>query len=136
MAALGAALVSPPAEARMMSSMMPKCAAGDKVVWVNTRSKVFYEPGGSYYGKTKHGKYVCESQAMSMGMHMAKMGMMGGSNGMMGEHSGMMGDAILEGEAPAAGELDAIEPGFIEPEPIEPEPIEPDPIEPPFIMSP
>ncbi|GAC1300141.1 MAG: hypothetical protein NVSMB19_06170 [Vulcanimicrobiaceae bacterium] len=77
--------------------MMPTCAAGDKVVWVNTRSKVYYEPGGAYYGKTKHGKYVCESQAMSMGMHMAKGGMMSDSNGnSMKHHSGMSDGSMMK----------------------------------------
>jgi len=97
-AALGASLVSEPADARSMHSMnaRPTCAAGDKVVWVNTRSKVFYEPGGAYYGKTKHGKYVCESQAMSMGMHMAKGGMMSDSNGTMMNNSGMKNSGMMK----------------------------------------
>ncbi len=97
--ALGATLVSAPVSARSMmsSKAMPTCAAGDTVVWVNTRSKVFYEPGASYYGKTRHGKYVCESQATSMGMHMAKGGMMSDSNGsMMGGHSGMMKHGMMK----------------------------------------
>ncbi|GAC1521449.1 MAG: hypothetical protein NVS2B8_01390 [Vulcanimicrobiaceae bacterium] len=81
--------LSTPALARSsMSTAMPTCAAGDTVVWVNTRSKVYYMPGASYYGKTKHGKYVCASAATSMGAHAAKSGTMSDSNGMSsdGEH--------------------------------------------------
>ncbi len=75
-------LASPAFARSSMSSMsMPTCAAGDTVVWVNTRSKVYYMPGASYYGKTKHGKYVCASAATSMGAHAAKSGMMSDSNG-------------------------------------------------------
>lgn len=105
-----------PAFARSsMSSMtmsMPKCAAGDAVVWVNTRSKVYYLPGASYYGKTKHGKYVCESQAGTMGMHAAKGQMMSGSNGSMmsGHHKmhhgkGMMGSGSMGSGSMGSGSM-------------------------------
>ncbi len=54
------------------SSTMPTCAAGDPVVWVNTSSKVFHVQGDSYYGKTKHGKYMCQTAAVAAGDRAAK----------------------------------------------------------------
>ena len=41
--------------------------AGDVRVWVNTNSGVYHCPGGQYYGNTKKGKYVPESQALAQG---------------------------------------------------------------------
>ena len=83
-----------PAFARhsMMGSnmAMPSCAAGDNVVWANSRTKVYHMPGTPRYGKTKHGKFLCMSQATSMGFHAAKRESMSGSNGSMGR-SGSMG---------------------------------------------
>ena len=79
--AAGLSLGSPAFARSSMSMSKPTCAAGDTVVWVNTKSKVYYMPGASYYGKTMHGKYVCASAAASMGAHAAKGGMMSDSNG-------------------------------------------------------
>jgi hypothetical protein len=51
---------------------MPTCAAGDPVVWVNTKSKVYHEQGSSTYAsRTKNGKYACTSDAKKMGARAA-----------------------------------------------------------------
>lgn len=42
--------------------------ATDKV-WVNTNSSVYHCPGGRFYGKTAHGRYMTEAAAKSAGAH-------------------------------------------------------------------
>ena len=37
--------------------------AGDKVVWVNTRSHVYHFQGDRYFGATKQGKFLCAHDA-------------------------------------------------------------------------
>ncbi len=89
--AAAAAMTSPvlamPAMKSMsgMSMAMPKCKAGNPVVWLNTSSKIYYIAGSAYYGKTKQGKFVCRNTASAMGAHGAV-----NSHGMM-RHGGMMG---------------------------------------------
>ncbi|HLK57218.1 MAG TPA: hypothetical protein VKU00_11665 [Chthonomonadaceae bacterium] len=41
-------------------------------VWVNLDSGVYWKPGSQYYGKTKHGKYLTEQEAIQAGYHAAK----------------------------------------------------------------
>jgi hypothetical protein len=53
------------------SAPKPTCAAGDAVVWENTRSKVYHLEGDKYYGTTKHGQYACRSAADTAGYHAA-----------------------------------------------------------------
>ena len=36
---------------------------GDKLVWVNTRSRVYHFQGERYFGSTKEGKFLCEHDA-------------------------------------------------------------------------
>ena len=52
------------------SATVPNCGAV-KAVWVNLRTKVYHEPGDPHYGKTKHGEYLCPSQAEAQGFHKA-----------------------------------------------------------------
>lgn len=56
--------------AAMAMGKMPNCGAV-KPVWVNMNSKAYHEPGDPYYGKTKHGEYMCPSQAKAQGYHPA-----------------------------------------------------------------
>jgi hypothetical protein len=45
---------------------------GDGKVWVNTNTKVFHKEGDPWYGKTKHGSYMTEADAVKGGFHEAK----------------------------------------------------------------
>jgi hypothetical protein len=41
-------------------------------VWVNTRSGVYWKPGSEFYGNTKQGKYMVESDAVAAGYRPAR----------------------------------------------------------------
>lgn len=39
----------------------------DQVVWLNTNSGIYHEKGMWWYGRTKHGAYVCRAEADAAG---------------------------------------------------------------------
>lgn len=49
-----------------------KRAGGSGQVWVNTDTHVYHKEGSSMYGKTQHGKYMSEAEAIKEGDHPAK----------------------------------------------------------------
>lgn len=45
---------------------------GDTVVWANLgSSKAYHMSGNKYYGKTKHGAFMCQKEADQSGFHPA-----------------------------------------------------------------
>jgi hypothetical protein len=50
----------------------PPAAGTAGMVWVNTATKVYHKQGDRYYGKTKQGKYMTESEAIQQGYRPAK----------------------------------------------------------------
>lgn len=44
------------------------------MVWVNTETKVYHREGDRWYGKTMHGKFMDESEAMKAGYRASKEG--------------------------------------------------------------
>ena len=44
----------------------------DKVVWVNTRSRIYHYQGTHNYGHTKEGAYMCEADAKAAGDRAAR----------------------------------------------------------------
>lgn len=56
------------------SQAEPTCPAGDRPVWVNTRSSVYHYRGMRWYGRTKEGKYICEKDAQAEGDRVTRNG--------------------------------------------------------------
>jgi hypothetical protein len=44
----------------------------DTIVWATlSRARVYHVSGDRYYGKTRHGAYMCQKDALKAGMHQA-----------------------------------------------------------------
>jgi hypothetical protein len=55
------------------SERQAKAQCGDDtVVWVNTRSKIYHFRRTWYYGNTRYGAYMCETDSVGAGMRAAK----------------------------------------------------------------
>ncbi len=73
----GATTAQPSAQARAERSAptgstayTPPPAPG--MVWVNLTTKVYHKEGDPWYGRTKHGKYMTEADAIKAGYRAAK----------------------------------------------------------------
>ncbi|MDD2794547.1 hypothetical protein [Acidocella sp.] len=79
-AAAMAPVAAKPVAAKLTKAEMFKTEAaaqascpGDTVVWSTmTKSKVLHASSSKYFGKTKHGAFVCEKTAEAAGYHLAK----------------------------------------------------------------
>ncbi len=85
-------MATSPSMTRSRMTVMPHCTAGNPVVWVNTRSHVYYTNGSTYYRTSTHGRYVCRNKATAMGAHRA--GMTGTSSM---THGAMMHGSMAHG---------------------------------------
>ncbi len=63
---------APPAGSANRAAAPAPTTPSPGMVWVNTATKVYHREGDPYYGKTKHGKYMTESEAIQQGYRLAK----------------------------------------------------------------
>jgi hypothetical protein len=54
------------------TSATPVPGGGHGLVWVDDLTHLYHQEGSVYYGKTKKGKYVTETEATEQGNHPAK----------------------------------------------------------------
>ena len=54
------------------SSGTPAGGSGPGMVWVNTETHVYHKEGSQWYGRTQHGKYMSEQDAIKEGDHADK----------------------------------------------------------------
>jgi hypothetical protein len=67
LAARGEPLVAPNATDSEKASKANAPSAAENEVWVNMRSGVYWKLGSQFYGKTKQGKFMTESDAIAAG---------------------------------------------------------------------
>lgn len=76
------------------------------IVWANTAKKTYHREGDPYYGRTKHGEYMCEAAADAAGFHLAgshHRGSMNGSSGSMNDMNGMSSSSDESGMSQSSG---------------------------------
>jgi hypothetical protein len=61
-----------PAAAPSTAKAQAPPAKTSGMVWVNTDTGVYHKEGSRWYGKTKHGKYMLETDAIKAGYKPAK----------------------------------------------------------------
>jgi hypothetical protein len=49
------------------ASLAHKHCSRDEVVWLNLPTGIWHDEGSRWYGKTKHGAYVCKNEAAKAG---------------------------------------------------------------------
>lgn len=57
---------------RVTASAVPKTPPRTGMVWVNTDSGVFHREGDRWYGRTRNGRFLNETDALKQGYHEAK----------------------------------------------------------------
>jgi hypothetical protein len=55
-----------------VTAATPGAGGGNGQVWVNSATHVYHKEGSRFYGKTKHGKYMSEQDAIKEGDYAAK----------------------------------------------------------------
>jgi hypothetical protein len=63
---------SAPAQAPVTTEPQAPPANTGGMVWINTDTGVYHKQGTRWYGKTKHGKYMLETDAIKAGYKPAK----------------------------------------------------------------
>jgi len=68
---IGSASAADPQTFKSEDSATKFCKQGN-VVWYNPASKIYFESGTQFYGKTKAGGYTCRTQAEQAGYRASK----------------------------------------------------------------
>jgi hypothetical protein len=62
------AQIDPPgSEHAKRAGALPKGKPGPGMVWVDAKKKIYYRQGSPQYGKSKHGAYMSEGDAVNRG---------------------------------------------------------------------
>lgn len=70
----GVAPVLPSPSASQYSGPAPSTSPSAGMVWVDTKSGIFHEPGSRWYGRTAKGEYMSEAEAVAKGYRPSRSG--------------------------------------------------------------